>query len=82
MTKPQKKATITSVGDFVAKCKNARKNVSAFDELNLTQAENYVFGTNYSNGDYAKHFDNYVVNLLKEKKMNIRKRGLGRELSK
>jgi hypothetical protein len=65
--KTTKKVTITSIGDFVAKCKNARKDVGAFDDLNRTQAENYVFGTNYTNGDYAKHFDNYMVNLFKEK---------------
>ena len=63
--KSTNKATITSVGDFVQKCKNAKKAVSAFDDLNRGQAENYVFGTNYSGDDYHKHFDKYTSDLLK-----------------
>ena len=63
--KSKNTATITSVGDFVAKCKNASKSVGAFDDLERTQGENYVFGTSYT--EYVKHFDKYMAQLLNEK---------------
>ena len=61
-----KKASITSVGDFVKNCKNARKDVGAFDDLNLGQAENQVFGT--SPDEKVKHFDQILSNLLNTNK--------------
>ena len=57
-----KKASIKSVGDFVKHCKNARKDVGAFDDLNKGQAENKVFGTNINNK--TKHFDVIMSTLL------------------
>ena len=61
-----KKASIKSVGDFVKHCKNARKNVGAFDDLNKGQAENKVFGTNIYNK--TKHFDSILSTLLNNNK--------------
>ena len=61
-----KKASITSVGDFVKNCKNARKNVGAFDDLNWGQVENQVFGT--SPDEKVKHFDQILYNLLNTNK--------------
>ena len=63
--KTKNTATITNVGDFVAKCKNAEKGVGAFDDFNRVRAENYLFGTSYT--EYTKHFDNYMSQLLNEK---------------
>ena len=57
-------ATITNVGDFIKHCKNARKSVGAFDDLQRKQAENYVFGI--SGQEPSKHFDNIMSNLLNE----------------
>lgn len=54
-------ATITSVGDFVTHCKNASKDVGAFDSLDTSQAENMLFG-NAEND--ALHFDVIMSNLL------------------
>ena len=62
----KKKASITSVGDFVKNCKNARKNVGAFDDLNWGQVENQVFGT--SPDEKVKHFDQILYNLLNTNK--------------
>lgn len=56
--------SITSIEAFVRHCKNASKNVPAFDDLNRTQAENYVFGTDEND---ALHFDETVADLLQEK---------------
>jgi hypothetical protein len=56
-------ATITSVEDFVIKCKNASKNVGAFDDLDATQGENTLFG--YGDGEGA-HFDSVMAELLKD----------------
>lgn len=54
-------ASITSIEAFVTHCKNASKNVAAFDDLDLSQAENLVFG----NGDSdALHFDTVLAGLL------------------
>lgn len=55
-------ATVTSVEAFVAKCKNASKNVGAFDDLSKTQGENILFG--YGDGEGA-HFDSIMAALLK-----------------
>ena len=57
-------ATITNVGDFIKHCKNARKSVGAFDDLQRKQAENYVFGI--SGQEPKKHFYNILYNLLNE----------------
>ena len=61
-----KKASIKSVGDFVKHCKNARKDVGAFDDLNRGQPENRVFGTNIN--EKVKHFDLIMTNLLNNNK--------------
>ena len=60
------KAKITSVGDFVKKCKSPTKSVGAFDSFTKTQAENYVFGVDGVN--YAKHFSQIISDLLNENK--------------
>ena len=60
------KATITSIGDFVKKCKSPSKDVCAFDDLNRNQGENKVFGT--TPGEYSKHFDEIVYGLLNSNK--------------
>lgn len=54
-------ATITSVEDFVKNCKNASKNVGAFDDLDKAQGENTLFG--YADGEGA-HFDAIMAELL------------------
>lgn len=59
-----KSVTITSVADFVKECKNATKNVGAFDDLNRKQAENYVFGNSESD---ALHFDSIMSDILNSK---------------
>lgn len=56
-------ATITSLKDFAAYCKTAAKNVCAFDDLNLSQAENMLFGNDESD---ASHFDTVLTELLAE----------------
>ncbi len=55
-------AKITSVEAFVSKCKNASKNVGAFDDLDKSQGENTLFG--YGDGNGA-HFDSIMAELLK-----------------
>ena len=54
-------ATITSLADFATYAKTATKDVPAFDDLNRSQAENYVFGNDDSD---ALHFDSGVAALL------------------
>lgn len=54
---------ITSLEAFSKHVKSATKDVAAFDDLNLKQAENYVFGD--ENND-ALHFDATLTSLLKE----------------
>lgn len=54
-------ATITSVSDFAAACKNASKDLGAFDDLNKAQGENVLFG--YGDGEGA-HFDAVMAELL------------------
>ena len=56
-------ASITSLADFVKACKNASKNVGAFDDLQSTQGENILFG--YGDGAGA-HFDAVMAELLKD----------------
>lgn len=56
-------ATVTSVGAFVVHCKNASKNVGAFDDLNRGQAENLLFGDDENN---ALHFDWIMAGFLEE----------------
>ena len=59
-------ATITSVEDFVKKCKNPSKDVGAFDDLKRAQGENQVFGTNYDTDNNKMHFDEMTYNLLND----------------
>ncbi len=54
-------ATITSMGAFVTHCKSASKDVGAFDSLERSQAENYLFGNSESD---ALHFDATMSKLL------------------
>lgn len=54
-------ATISSVEDFVKACKNASKDVGAFDALDASQGENTLFG--YGDGKGA-HFDPIMAKLL------------------
>lgn len=56
-------AEITGLADFVKACKNASKNVGAFDDLNASQGENTLFG--YGDGNGA-HFDPIMAELLKD----------------
>ncbi len=56
-------ARIISVEAFVAHCRNATKSVGTFDDLNRSQAENYVFGDAENN---ALHFDATIARLLEE----------------
>lgn len=57
------KASITNMEDFVKACKNASKNVGAFDDLDASQGENTLFG--YGDGIGA-HFDSIMAELLKD----------------
>ncbi len=59
--KTNKSVTITSIEDFVNECKNASKDVGAFDDLNRSQAENYVFGNSKTD---ALHFDTIMSEVL------------------
>ncbi|MBM6989291.1 MAG: tannase [Olsenella umbonata] len=59
------KATITSVGEFVKHCKTASKDVGAFDALDRSQAENYLFGNAKTDN---LHFDAIMASLLKGSK--------------
>lgn len=56
-------ATISSVEAFVIHCKNASKEIGAFDALDRSQGENILFG--YGDGEGA-HFDAVMAELLKE----------------
>ncbi len=56
-------AKITDMAAFVNHCKTPRKDVCAFDDLNRSQAENFVFG----NDEYdALHFDAVLAALLEQ----------------
>ena len=54
-------ANITSLAAFIEHCKNASKDVPAFDDLNRSQAENNLFGNDESD---SLHFDSIVAGLL------------------
>lgn len=54
-------ATITSIEAFVKACKNASKNLGAFDQLDAGQGENTLFG--YGDGSGA-HFDTMLSDIL------------------
>lgn len=54
-------ATITGMGDFVSHCKSASKDVGAFDALDRSQAENYLFGNAQTDN---LHFDAIMSDLL------------------
>lgn len=56
-------AKITSIEAFVQHLKNASKNVGAFDDLELGQAENMVFGNDEND---ALHFDSVLAKLLQD----------------
>ena len=56
-------ATITSIEDFVSACKNASKNLGAFDQLDAGQGENTLFG--YGD-DSGAHFDSTLADILTE----------------
>lgn len=56
-----KKATVSSLEQFVQHCKQPTKDVGAFDALDRSAAENDLFG----NDDYdALHFDAWMSELL------------------
>ncbi|MCD8017377.1 MAG: carbohydrate-binding domain-containing protein, partial [Oscillospiraceae bacterium] len=56
--------SISSVEDFILYgSKQASKDVGAFDDLSMSQAENYVFG---SGSGAAAHFDSLMASLLAE----------------
>ena len=54
-------ATVSSVGAFALACKSPTKDVGAFDMLDLSAAENAVFGTG---DEQAIHFDPTMASLL------------------
>jgi hypothetical protein len=54
-------ASITSLAGFVTHLKTASKSVTAFDNLNRSQAENDVFGNDASD---TLHFDFVLADLL------------------
>lgn len=56
-------ATITSVAAFVINCKHPEKKVGAFDGLDRSKAENFVFGDHIND---ALHFDAVMAGLLQE----------------
>lgn len=53
---------VANIEGFVKTCKNPSKNVGAFDDLERTQAENNLFGTDKSDN---MHFDKIMSDLLK-----------------
>jgi len=56
-------ATISSMEAFVQNCKTPTKGVCAFDSLDLSTAENNVFG---DASNTPEHFDSYLAGLLSE----------------
>ena len=54
-------ATVTNLAGFVNACKFPSKEVGAFDALDRSQAENYVFG---DDGNEGLHFDGMMAALL------------------
>ncbi|MBQ2677472.1 MAG: esterase [Firmicutes bacterium] len=61
--KDSNKVTVLNVKGFVKACKNATKDVGAFDSLERSTAENKVFGNGDSN---ALHFDSIMASLISE----------------
>jgi hypothetical protein len=59
-----KTATVSDMAGFVNSCKSASKSVAAFDSLELSQAENYLFGED----SQGAHFDILLAQLLSENK--------------
>ena len=57
-----KTAEITEIGAFVTHCRNAELGIGAFDALDLSTAENSLFGTEENN---RLHFDAVMTKLLK-----------------
>ena len=58
-------ASVSSMSAFVTHCKNATKDVGAFDSLSRSQAENNEFGNDTSD---SLHFDSILSNLLSTNK--------------
>lgn len=56
-------ANIISIEAFVNHCKNAGKDVGAFDGLEAKEAENILFGNDDSD---TSHFDSTLADLLEE----------------
>ena len=56
-------ATVASLGAFARVCKAPTKDVCAFDDLSLSQAENKVFNNGAEEG---LHFDRLLTDLLAE----------------
>jgi hypothetical protein len=54
-------ASISSMEAFVQNCKTPTKDVCAFDSLDLSTAENNVFG---DASNTPEHFDSYIAELL------------------
>lgn len=54
-------AKISSLSAFITHCKNASKDVCAFDALDRTQAENNLFGNDDAD---SLHFDQTIADLL------------------
>lgn len=58
-------ASVMRIDSFVAHCKSASKDVGAFDALDRSQAENYLFGNSQTD---ALHFDATMADLLLSEK--------------
>ena len=57
----KKKATITSISDYVKAMKPASKDIGAYDDLELNQGENELFGLN----NEKSHFDRFLKKIVK-----------------
>ena len=57
------RAHVESIAAFARQVKNATKNVGAFDDLDRSQAENYVFGDSQND---SLHFDVTMATLLEQ----------------
>lgn len=58
-------ASVKSMEAFVKYCKKAAKAVGAFDDLDRTQAENFLFGNDKED---ALHFDQVMADILEKNK--------------
>lgn len=56
-------ASVASIEAFAEHCKNASKDIGAFDQTDRGQGENTVFGDGSS---ASVHFDSVIENLLKQ----------------